>query len=74
MKLKVGFEVFAFAVLVALVAIVPSGPDQEYNGSAMVHFAGIAAARRRVYLTSPYFIPDDATLNALVSAALRRVG
>jgi cardiolipin synthase len=57
----------------ALVAIVASGPDQEFNASGMVHFAGIAAARRRVYLTSPYFIPDDATVSALVSAALRRV-
>jgi len=57
----------------SLVAIVPSGPDQEHNASAMVHFAGIASARRRVYLTSPYFIPDESTLSALVSAALRRV-
>jgi cardiolipin synthase len=56
----------------SLVAIVPSGPDQEHNASAMVHFAGIASARHRVYLTSPYFIPDDATLSALVSSALRR--
>lgn len=55
------------------VAIVPSGPDQEHNASAMVHFAGIAAARRRVVLTSPYFIPDEPTLSALVSSALRRV-
>ncbi len=57
----------------SLVAIVPSGPDQEHNASAMVHFAGVASARRRVQLTSPYFIPDEATMSALVSAALRRV-
>ena len=56
-----------------LVAIVPSGPDQEYNASGMVHFAGIASSRRSVHLTSPYFIPDESTVNALVSAALRRV-
>jgi cardiolipin synthase len=56
----------------SLVAIVPSGPDQEHNASAMVHFAAIACAHRSVYLTSPYFVPDDATVRALVSAALRR--
>jgi cardiolipin synthase A/B len=56
-----------------IVAIVPSGPDQEHNASAFVHFAAIASARRRVLLTSPYFIPDESTVSALVSAALRRV-
>ncbi|MBL8841821.1 MAG: cardiolipin synthase [Planctomycetes bacterium] len=57
----------------SMVAIVTSGPDQEHNASAFVHFAAIASARRRVYLSSPYFIPDEATLAALVSSALRRV-
>ena len=57
----------------SLVAVVTSGPDQEHNASAFVHFAAIASARRRVYLTSPYFIPDEATVAALVSSALRRV-
>jgi cardiolipin synthase len=57
----------------SLVAIVPSGPDQEHNASAFVHFAAIASARRRVWLSSGYFVPDEATVAALVSAALRRV-
>ena len=57
----------------SVVAIVPSGPDQEHNASALLYFAGIASARKRVFLTSPYFIPDESTVNALVSAALRRV-
>jgi cardiolipin synthase len=57
----------------AIVAIVPSGPDQEHNASAYVHFAAIASASKRVLLTSPYFIPDESTVSALVSAALRRV-
>ncbi|MSR47524.1 MAG: cardiolipin synthase [Planctomycetes bacterium] len=57
----------------SLVAIVPSGPDQEHNASAFVHFAAIASARKRVWLSSGYFIPDESTMSALVSAALRRV-
>lgn len=57
----------------SLVAIVPSGPDQEHNASAFVHFAAIASARKRVWLSTGYFIPDEPTVSALVSAALRRV-
>lgn len=57
----------------SLVAIVPSGPDQEHNASAFVHFAAIASARKHVWLSTGYFIPDEPTVSALVSAALRRV-
>jgi len=57
----------------SVIALVPSGPDQEHNASGMVYFAGIASARERCYLTSPYFIPDEAVTRALVSAAMRGV-
>lgn len=57
----------------SLVAVVPSGPDQEHNANALVYFSGIASARERVYLASPYFVPDDATQKALISAAMRGV-
>ncbi|MGQ0552779.1 MAG: phospholipase D-like domain-containing protein [Planctomycetota bacterium] len=55
------------------VAIVPSGPDQSHNANALAHFSGIAMAQKRVWLTSAYFVPDQATLTALISAALRGV-
>jgi cardiolipin synthase A/B len=55
----------------SVVAVVPSGPDQETNASGMIYFSGIAAARQRIYLTTPYFVPDEPTVKALVSAALR---
>jgi cardiolipin synthase len=57
----------------AEVTVIPSGPDQEYNATGMAYFAGIASARRRCWLTTPYFIPDAATVRALESAALRGV-
>lgn len=57
----------------SVVAVVPSGPHQEFNASQLSYFAAMSSARRRVYLTTPYFIPDDAGMSALVSAALRRV-
>lgn len=56
-----------------VVSIVPSGPDQEQNAIEMVYFAGVASARYRVWLSSPYFIPDEPTITALVSAAMRGV-
>jgi cardiolipin synthase len=55
----------------SVVAIIPSGPDQRPNASSMTFFAGIAAARERIYLSTPYFIPDDSTLRALMAAAMR---
>ena len=57
----------------ARVAVIPSGPDQDYNATGMVYFAGIGAARRRCWLTTPYFVPDGATVRALQSSALRGV-
>jgi len=57
----------------SVVAIVPSGPDQEHNANAFVYFAGIASARKKAYLTSPYFIPDQPLIRALVTAAMRGV-
>jgi cardiolipin synthase len=57
----------------AVVSIVPSGPDQLHNASGLAFFSGIAAAREKVWLTSAYFVPDTATIQALISAALRGV-
>ncbi len=56
-----------------IVAAVPSGPDQEFNANGMIFFSGIATARERVFLTTPYFVPDGPTARALISAALRGV-
>ncbi len=57
----------------SLVAMIPSGPDQRHNATGLVFFQGIASAARRCYITSPYFLPDDPTLQALQAAALRGV-
>jgi cardiolipin synthase len=54
-------------------AVVPSGPDQRHNANGLTYFAGIAAARQRVWITSAYFVPDQPTMRALLSAALRGV-
>jgi cardiolipin synthase len=57
----------------ALVGVVPSGPDQEFNANGLMYFSAINAAVERCWLTSPYFVPDDSTMRALIAAALRGV-
>ena len=56
-----------------LVQIVASGPDRDSEPIQKLYFAAIAAARERVWVTTPYFVPDDAILTALTTAALRGV-
>jgi len=57
----------------SLVAVLPSGPDQEANAVRLAYFAGITSAVSRCWIASPYFIPDGPTNRALVTAALRGV-
>jgi cardiolipin synthase len=55
------------------VQIVPSGPDQDVSAVAHLYVAAIAGAQERVWITTPYFVPDAALSVALTSAALRGV-
>ncbi len=56
------------------VQIVSSGPDVDAKFAIhMQFFAAIASARERVLLTTPYFVPDEATTMALCTAARRGV-
>ena len=56
-----------------LVQIVASGPDASTFAIHKVFFSLITHARQRVWLTTPYFVPDDALVTALITAALRGV-
>lgn len=55
------------------VQIVASGPDRELEPIQKLYFAAITLAQSRVYVTTPYFVPDDSVLTALTTAALRGV-
>jgi cardiolipin synthase A/B len=60
----------------ATVAIVRSGPDVVGPQRETIHrlfFSAITLARSRVYVTTPYFIPDRAIVVALQTAAMRGV-
>lgn len=55
------------------VQIIDSGPDSDMKSIREVFFAAILSARRRLWIASPYFVPDDALLDALQLAGLRGV-
>ncbi len=53
-----------------LVQIAASGPDSERSSIMLSYLAAINQAQRSVYITTPYFIPNEAIYNALQQAAL----
>jgi cardiolipin synthase len=50
--------------------VVPSGPDSSWEAIHRVHVGAIHAASRRIWLATPYFVPGEAAMMALTSAAL----
>ena len=53
--------------------VVPSGPDAESDPIYDADLSAIFRAERRVWIATPYFVPDEALLRALVIAARRGV-
>ncbi|WP_127538145.1 cardiolipin synthase [Paenibacillus illinoisensis] len=55
------------------IQILASGPDQEWDAIQEMCFGAISVACDRIYITSPYFIPDPALYEALKTAAVSGV-
>jgi cardiolipin synthase len=55
------------------VLILPMGPADTYETGALFFLNCINNARHRLWIASPYFVPDFQILNALQLAALRGV-
>jgi cardiolipin synthase len=53
----------------SLVQVVHSGPDADYKAIRETYFAGILNARKRVWIASPYFVPDAGLKDAMMLAA-----
>lgn len=51
----------------------PSGPDDETSVWLLAFLGAIHAARERIWIHSPYFVPDEQIVAALQLAALRGV-
>ena len=58
---------------VARVQVVPSGPGVDGLANLRILVDAVAIARRRVVLTTPYFVPDPALALGLQNAAMRGV-
>ena len=56
-----------------LAQIAPSGPAFEAENNLALFNSLIYAAERRISITSPYFVPDESLLAAILTAARRGV-
>ncbi len=53
--------------------VMPTGPADRQETCSLFFVEAINAAQRRLWITTPYLIPDEAVLSALRLAALRGV-
>nr|WKF56332.1 putative cardiolipin synthase YwiE [Paraburkholderia busanensis] len=53
--------------------VVPSGPADKQETCSLFFVEAINAARERIWITSPYLVPDEAVFSALRLAVLRGV-
>lgn len=55
------------------VLVLPTGPADRHQSCTLFVDSAIALAKHRVWIASPYFVPDEPTLAALKMAVLRGV-
>ncbi len=55
------------------VTLVPTGPADPAESFTLLFHHLAASARERLWVTSPYFVPDSGAISALQAAALRGV-
>jgi len=53
-----------------LIQITSSGPDSDWESILQAYFTMISTAERRIWITTPYLVPDESILMALKTAAL----
>ncbi len=52
---------------------IPDGPDEPRQKTSMIMESALASARKHVQIITPYFLPEQALIEALKQAALRGV-
>ncbi len=57
----------------SFVQLIASGPDAHWDSILEMYFGGIIAAKKRIYITTPYFIPDMSIIMGLKTAAISGV-
>jgi cardiolipin synthase len=55
------------------IQIIQSGPDSQWAAIRQLYFLMIMSAEEKLYMQSPFFIPDESIMEALKAAALAGV-
>jgi cardiolipin synthase len=55
------------------VLILPTGPADQFESAALMFTHAINTASERIWIASPYFVPDEGIMSALQLASLRGV-
>jgi len=55
------------------VLVIASGPADDLETASLMYTQAINSARKRIWIASPYFVPDDSIVQALQLAGLRGV-
>ncbi|MEO1052158.1 MAG: cardiolipin synthase [Bacteroidota bacterium] len=53
--------------------ITASGPDSDWSSIMQAYFTAITSAKHSIYISTPYFVPNESILTALRTAALSGV-
>jgi cardiolipin synthase len=56
-----------------IAAIIPTGPADPIDSWKMIVIEAANSSRDKLWIASPYFVPDDGVINALQLAAMRGV-
>ncbi len=57
----------------AAAQVIPTGPADQLDTAELMYLHAIHHAKQRLWIASPYFVPDDAVVYALQLAGLRGV-
>jgi cardiolipin synthase len=57
----------------AVVLVLPSGPADRFETASLMFQLAIHGAKERIWIASPYFVPDEGVTAALLLAELRGV-
>ena len=55
------------------VQIIQSGPDSQWAAIRQLYFLMIMSAEEKLYMQSPFFVPDESIMEALKATALAGV-
>jgi len=56
-----------------IAAIIPTGPADQLDSWQLIVAEAANSSRKKLWITSPYFVPDEGVLTALQTAAIRGV-